>query len=96
MLKENNHNETIDVIKTIEQCENDAELSQILITLRQSVQLNPEKLKQYIIQNDNMLKNTLLENTDSIVKLFSSTKHISEELQKSKKSIDMLASQMLM
>jgi hypothetical protein len=90
-LSENEKN----LIHAIEQCENEKDLKD-LISSGELATISSDKLHQAITQNDNLLKNILLECTNCIIKLFSSTKSISEEFQKSKKSIDTLASQMLM
>jgi hypothetical protein len=92
MLKQNENE--LNLIKSIETCDNENEITQILNS-NKSHNLK-DKLNQTINQNETLLKNVLLEHTDSIIKLFTNTKNISEEIQKSKKSIDTNSSQMIM
>jgi hypothetical protein len=69
---------------------------ELQLMLDQLKGITNNKLQQTILTNDKALKNLLLENTDIIIKLFSSIKAISEEFHKSKKNLETMNSQMLM
>jgi len=54
------------------------------------------KLINAISLNQNQIKSSILENSESIIKTFSNLKDIKEELTKSKKGLETVSSQTLM
>lgn len=72
-----------------------------LMTLISGIQSNnhnllTSKLLSTISNNQNQIKSSIIENSESIIKSFSNLKDIKEELIKSKKGLETVTSQTLM
>jgi hypothetical protein len=100
MEKENTN--IYDEIHLIEKCQNEEELNEvmkkIIISNNNINSLNTfsYKITQTINTNENLFKNLILNNTDNIIKMFNNIKVVKDELNKSKRGMDAISSQMLM
>lgn len=54
------------------------------------------KISSAFNKYENEIKNTIMKNSDHIIKLFNHTKQIKEEFQKSRRNLESLESQILM
>lgn len=100
-------NEISQIIHAIENSENDEEIENLLKKLSLNNFFNKNQnsnlsspihiaLSNAITHNENLLKSTIIENTDNILKMFNSLKDIKEELVRNRRGVEAVLSQMLM
>lgn len=100
-------NEISQIINAIENSENEQEIENLLkkLSLNSFLSKNQNSnlsspihlaLTNAITQNENLLKSTIVENTDNILKMFNSLKDIKEELVRNRRGVEAILSQMLM
>jgi hypothetical protein len=105
-LASNDENEISQIINSIENSENDEDIEKLMNKLSLSSFLNNQNstqsspihliLRNSITKNESLLKATILENTDNILKMFNSLKDIKEELVRNRRGVEAILSQMLM
>jgi hypothetical protein len=107
-LTSKDENEITQIIHLIENSENEEEIEKLMIKLLSlNGFLNNNQGSSHnssihlifsnaIAQNENLLKSTIIENTDNILKMFNSLKDIKEELVRNRRGVEAILSQMLM